>query len=251
MRKDDPTPAYSPVSDRRRLTALVEVHWARRVQAPMPQISGPNLQENQIIETYKDEGCAVSTQETFARRKWEMEIWHFVRGFQNDHATSIGERRECRAHQPNHTHYELLFQLCCCSLLSTKQIFGDLGLDLTCFLPMEGQVVHKALASRGVVIFFSCADPFFWMHRQILLWRSENGDSTWLSNAHCWRVLGFTCCPDAPPQEHDTPSSGRQFDRERMEVATLKKGTEASRHPWATHGKAPKSSWASVLLKPR
>jgi hypothetical protein len=27
VRKDNPTPAYSPVSDRRRLTALVEVHW--------------------------------------------------------------------------------------------------------------------------------------------------------------------------------------------------------------------------------
>jgi hypothetical protein len=73
VRKDDPTPAYSPVSDRRRLTALVEVHWTRRVQAPMPQISGPNLQENQIIETCKEEGCAVSKQETAARRKWERE----------------------------------------------------------------------------------------------------------------------------------------------------------------------------------
>jgi hypothetical protein len=39
----------------------------------MPQISGPNLQENHIIETCKEEGCAVSTQETAARRKWEME----------------------------------------------------------------------------------------------------------------------------------------------------------------------------------
>jgi hypothetical protein len=77
VRKDDPTPAYSPVSDRRRLTALVEVHWARRVQAPMPQISGPNLQEKHIIETCKEEGCAVSTQETAARSKWEME--HFTR----------------------------------------------------------------------------------------------------------------------------------------------------------------------------
>jgi hypothetical protein len=73
VRKDNPTPAYSPVSDRRRLTALVEVHWARRLQAPMPQISGPNLQENHIIETCTEEGCAVSTQETAARRKWEME----------------------------------------------------------------------------------------------------------------------------------------------------------------------------------
>jgi hypothetical protein len=50
VRKDNPTPAYSPGSDRRRLTALV-VHWARRVQPPMPQISGPNSQENHIIET--------------------------------------------------------------------------------------------------------------------------------------------------------------------------------------------------------
>jgi hypothetical protein len=73
VRKDNPTPAYSPVSNRRRLTALVEVHWARRVQAPIPQISGPNLQESHIIETCKEEGCAVSTQETAARREWEME----------------------------------------------------------------------------------------------------------------------------------------------------------------------------------
>jgi hypothetical protein len=52
------------VSNRRRLMPLVEVLWARRVQAPMPQISGFNLQENQRIETCKQEGCAVSTQET-------------------------------------------------------------------------------------------------------------------------------------------------------------------------------------------
>jgi hypothetical protein len=73
LRKDHPTPAYSPVSDRRRLTELVEVPWARRVQAPMPQISGPNLLENHLIETYKEEGCAVSTQETAARKKLKME----------------------------------------------------------------------------------------------------------------------------------------------------------------------------------
>jgi hypothetical protein len=73
VRKDSSTPAYSPVSDERRLTALVEVHWARRVQAPMPQISGPNLQENHIIEICKEEGCAVFTRETAARRKWVME----------------------------------------------------------------------------------------------------------------------------------------------------------------------------------
>jgi hypothetical protein len=69
----DSTPAYSPVSDRRRLMALVEVHWVRRVQAPMPRISGPSFQEHHIIETYKEEGCAVSAQETAARRKWNME----------------------------------------------------------------------------------------------------------------------------------------------------------------------------------
>jgi hypothetical protein len=67
VRKDNPTSAYSPVRDRRRLTALVEVNWARRVQAPMPQISGPNLQKNHIIETCKGKGRAVSTQ-TAARK---------------------------------------------------------------------------------------------------------------------------------------------------------------------------------------
>jgi hypothetical protein len=40
VRKDDPSQAYSPVSDRGILTALVDVHWTQRVQAPMPQISG-------------------------------------------------------------------------------------------------------------------------------------------------------------------------------------------------------------------
>jgi hypothetical protein len=74
VRKDNPTTsAYSSVSDRRRPPALVEVHWARRAQAPMSQISGPNSQENHIIETCKEVGCAVSTQETAARRKCEME----------------------------------------------------------------------------------------------------------------------------------------------------------------------------------
>jgi hypothetical protein len=71
--KANPTPASSPVSDQRHLTALVEVHWARRVQAPMPQISGQNSQENSIIELFKEEGRAVSTQETAVRSKWEME----------------------------------------------------------------------------------------------------------------------------------------------------------------------------------
>jgi hypothetical protein len=73
LRKDNLTPAYSPVSDRRRLTALVEVHCAQGVQAPIPKFSRPDLQENHIIETCKEEGCAVSTKETVARRKWEME----------------------------------------------------------------------------------------------------------------------------------------------------------------------------------
>jgi hypothetical protein len=39
----------------------------------MPQISGPNLQKNRIIKTREEGGRAVSTQETAARRKWEME----------------------------------------------------------------------------------------------------------------------------------------------------------------------------------
>jgi hypothetical protein len=72
-RKGDPTPACSPVSDRRRLTALVEAHRARRVQAPIPQISGPNSQKNQITESFKEEECAVSTQDTAALREKEME----------------------------------------------------------------------------------------------------------------------------------------------------------------------------------
>jgi hypothetical protein len=39
----------------------------------MPQISRLNSQENHIIETCKEEGRAISTQETAARKKWEME----------------------------------------------------------------------------------------------------------------------------------------------------------------------------------
>jgi hypothetical protein len=69
VRKDDPILAYSPVSDRRRLTVLVDVYWARRVQASIPQISGPDSRGNHIIETCKEVGCAVSTQETAAQRE--------------------------------------------------------------------------------------------------------------------------------------------------------------------------------------
>jgi hypothetical protein len=39
----------------------------------MPQVSEPNLQENHIIDTCKEEGSAVTTQETDAWKKWEME----------------------------------------------------------------------------------------------------------------------------------------------------------------------------------
>jgi hypothetical protein len=64
------------VSDHRHPTALVEVHWARRVQATIPQISGFNLQESQIIKICKEEGCAVSTLEPDARS--ELEIGHLT-----------------------------------------------------------------------------------------------------------------------------------------------------------------------------
>jgi hypothetical protein len=73
VRKDNPTPAYSSVSNRRRLTVLVEVHWARRVQAPMPQISEPNSQQHQITESCTAEGNAVSTQEIYERKNEKME----------------------------------------------------------------------------------------------------------------------------------------------------------------------------------
>jgi hypothetical protein len=39
----------------------------------MPEMSGPNLQEKDIIETCKEEGCAVSTQETAARKNGKIE----------------------------------------------------------------------------------------------------------------------------------------------------------------------------------
>jgi hypothetical protein len=42
LRKDNPTPAYSPVSDRRRLTALVEVHWDRRVSSQIKLLISNN-----------------------------------------------------------------------------------------------------------------------------------------------------------------------------------------------------------------
>jgi hypothetical protein len=38
------------------LTALIEVHWARKVQAAMPRISGPNIKEKQIIDVSKKRG---------------------------------------------------------------------------------------------------------------------------------------------------------------------------------------------------
>jgi hypothetical protein len=52
VRMSNPTLAYSPESDRRRLAALVKIYRARKVQAPMPQISGTNSQNNEIIETF-------------------------------------------------------------------------------------------------------------------------------------------------------------------------------------------------------
>jgi hypothetical protein len=47
--------------------------WPRRVQAPMPQTSGPNLQEQHIIVTCKEEGAPFSQKKTAARRKLQME----------------------------------------------------------------------------------------------------------------------------------------------------------------------------------
>jgi hypothetical protein len=79
MRKGDPTPACSPVIDRRCLTALVEVHWARRVRAAMPHFSGLNSQENNKIETCTERGAP------FPHRKplrWEtgmMELFFLTR----------------------------------------------------------------------------------------------------------------------------------------------------------------------------
>jgi hypothetical protein len=49
------------------LTVLVEVHWARKVQATMPQIKESHLQEDHIIEISNKEGRAVSTQNNAAR----------------------------------------------------------------------------------------------------------------------------------------------------------------------------------------
>lgn len=70
VQKDNPTLAYSPVSVRSTAKAPVEVHWARRVQAAIPQISEPKLQEH-IIETGEEEGCAVSRQEIEVQREVE------------------------------------------------------------------------------------------------------------------------------------------------------------------------------------
>jgi hypothetical protein len=50
VRKADPTPACSPVSDRRRSHGVVEVHWARRVQALMPQMSKSNFHATSEVE---------------------------------------------------------------------------------------------------------------------------------------------------------------------------------------------------------
>jgi hypothetical protein len=62
--KDNSTPAYSPVSDRRRLTAFVDVHLARRLQAPMPQISGPRICKSSQV-TYHQPLIL-----NFAKKKW-------------------------------------------------------------------------------------------------------------------------------------------------------------------------------------
>jgi hypothetical protein len=70
VRKENPIPVYSPVSDRRRLTALVDIHWARRVQAP--QISGPNLQENHITETCKHHRVLFNSPPGFLSRNFAI-----------------------------------------------------------------------------------------------------------------------------------------------------------------------------------
>jgi hypothetical protein len=54
------------------LTTLVPVRWSRKL---MSQISESNLQEYQIIETLKEEGSAVSTQETAARKNKKIGCW--------------------------------------------------------------------------------------------------------------------------------------------------------------------------------
>jgi hypothetical protein len=46
--------------------------WARRAQTIMPQISGSNLKENHKIETCKEVGCVVSTQEIAALKELKM-----------------------------------------------------------------------------------------------------------------------------------------------------------------------------------
>jgi hypothetical protein len=78
VRKGDSNPAYSPESDRRRLTALFEVHRSRRVQGSMPKTSGPNSKENKKSGTFEQEGCAVSTWEAATLGEWEMEYGCYI-----------------------------------------------------------------------------------------------------------------------------------------------------------------------------
>jgi hypothetical protein len=49
-------------------------------KASMPQISEPNLVENRIIETYKEEECAVSKQEIPAQKNGKMEVLNTCTG---------------------------------------------------------------------------------------------------------------------------------------------------------------------------
>jgi hypothetical protein len=62
--------------------ALVEVHGSWRVQEPIPQISGPNLQENHIIETRKEEGCAIPQENRFADSMGGWGICHVYQLFE-------------------------------------------------------------------------------------------------------------------------------------------------------------------------
>jgi hypothetical protein len=79
VRKDDPTPAYLPVSDRRRSHGAC---WSplgvKGASTDVTKVSGPNSKESQIIGACKEEGCTVSTQETAALRE-NRRVGHLTR----------------------------------------------------------------------------------------------------------------------------------------------------------------------------
>jgi hypothetical protein len=73
IRKDNPIPAYSQVSIEGASGLLLKSNGREECKHRCSTLVDPTHRRTKIIETCQEDGCAVSTQETDALRKLEME----------------------------------------------------------------------------------------------------------------------------------------------------------------------------------